>query len=146
MRFSGPRRYRVLAVAIVLSIAIHFAVGPLLSRFHLAQPAQTENDFVVTSTSLRIARRTVPEPHPRPQPHVRPHPEVVQRRTVAKTIVAPKLLSTPQPRGVRPRAVPSIDTITLGRKGQCNPRIQPSGGGTTALGPPDGPPTRTPVT
>ena len=118
MRSSGPRRYRILAIAIVLSIAIHFVVGPLLSRFHVMQPPENSNDFVVTSTSLRIARKAVPEPHPRPQPHVRPQPQVVPRRTVAQTIVAPKLLSTPQPRGVQPRAVPTIDRVTLDRQQQ----------------------------
>lgn len=116
MRLSGPRRYRVLAIAIVLSVAIHFVVGPLLSRFHHAQPSDNSSDFVVTSTSLRISRKTVPQPHPRPQPHVRPQPRILPHRTIAQTIVAPKLLTTPQPRGVQPRAVPSIDTITLERE------------------------------
>jgi hypothetical protein len=128
MRLPGRRSQRVLWIAIVLSIAIHFVIGPLLSRFQTPLPQQSTSDFIVTSSSVRIEHRTVPEPHHPTKPVVQPVPRPVPQPHVRNLIVTPKL-STPEPRHelarndpravasqAAPHAAPTIDTITLERQ------------------------------
>lgn len=102
--FAGfRRRDQVLAIAIVLSVAIHFIIGPFFSRWHQVTllNAGVPPDRVVMSTSIRIERRAKPEPQvrrpptpPRPRTQVEPH-----RATMRKQIVTPHLhvAQTPPP-------------------------------------------------
>jgi hypothetical protein len=92
-------RHRVLIIAIVLSSAIHFIIGPLLSRWraieiHQGQPAA---EFVVTSSAIKLERH--PTPQPRQKLKVEPHPQT-QRQQIRQQIVTPRIRVelTPPPR------------------------------------------------
>lgn len=87
-RAANRRRNRVFEIAIVLSILIHFVIGPLFSRHGLSVLSQNvPPDMVVMSSAIRIERRPVPKPQPRVlkvvQPHPRPQPRP-EKRVVEK--------------------------------------------------------------
>lgn len=73
---------RLLAVCFFLSLAVHFAIGPLLFWLLGIRPSPNKPPdvtYVITSSSIRHA----PKPRPRVAPRVekpQPHPERVQTR------------------------------------------------------------------
>lgn len=80
------RRYRLLLWSLVLSLLFHFVIVPLvlgLLGFHREIPQPRETVYQVSSSSLQLARRTIPQPHrmtqPQPVPaHPPAHPQVRQ--------------------------------------------------------------------
>lgn len=89
------RRHRVLIIAIVLSSAIHFVIGPLFSRWRAIEVRQGP-EFVVTSSAIKLER------HPTPQPRQKQKAErrQTQRQEIRQQIVTPRMRVelTPPPR------------------------------------------------
>ena len=110
-------------IAIALSVAIHFGIGPLFARLHRQLDA---GDIVVTSTSLRLERRTAPEPHPAPRPlTIAPSKAVPQKTQLQRSVVVPRRLVfaphvTPRPEATnaqRPLSgSPALSRATLERQ------------------------------
>ena len=95
---------RLLLVCIVLSLVLHFTVGPLLVwLFGRRQAAQQPQEvvFVTRSTALQIAHRTRPRPAARAMP--RPQPRVAHSRP------QPVREQQPQPESTPVREIARID-------------------------------------
>jgi len=98
------RRYRLLLWCLVLSLAVHFLIVPLimgLFGFRRTAVEPKEQIYQATSSSLELARVARPRPArplQRPQPQVRPQP---QQQPVQRTPVQPRpQLQRPQQRQV----------------------------------------------
>lgn len=97
----GHRSRRILALAIALSLVLHFAGGSLwASLMRTARTLMHEPEQVAQTQQITIERLPSPTPTPAPTPTPKPRPQVVQSRphTVAHPALRtpPRLLETPR--------------------------------------------------
>jgi len=88
-----------LIIAIVISTAIHFVIGPIFSRWHALQitQGQPRAEFVVTSSAVKLERHVTPRPQAQKKPRIE-HRQT-QRQRIRQQIITPKMRVelTPRP-------------------------------------------------
>ncbi|MFN2528290.1 MAG: hypothetical protein ABR584_06185 [Candidatus Baltobacteraceae bacterium] len=86
-------------IAIVISTAIHFVIGPFFSRWHALQITQGQPpaEFVVTSSAVKLERHLTPQPQAQKKSRIQ-HPQT-QRQRIRQQIITPRMRVelTPRP-------------------------------------------------
>jgi len=106
------RSYRLLEIAVVISVLLHFLFGGLalfkqstIAKL-LQQAEKKEEKDVALSTTITIEKRTAPQPKPKPQP-VAPRPVPPRPRVQPHEATAAQPVTKPVPRTVPvPRSAP----------------------------------------
>ncbi|MBC5829843.1 MAG: hypothetical protein GIW98_06575, partial [Candidatus Eremiobacteraeota bacterium] len=88
---TSLKRQRFLIIAIVISIAIHFIIGPFFSRWHALQITQgrPQPEFVITSSSVKLERHATPQPQA--QKKLRIEHQQTPRQRIRQQIVTPRM-------------------------------------------------------